>query len=42
MDSEAKVFTKEQVLEQSKENPNNLYIVIHDRLYDVTKFADEV
>ena len=37
-----KLFTKEEVVDFAKQNPDKLILSIHDNIYDVTKFADEV
>ncbi|CAH8674778.1 unnamed protein product [Schistosoma rodhaini] len=39
MSSEVKVFTLEDVRKHNK--PDDLWIVIHDKVYDLTKFASE-
>jgi len=36
-----KLFTKEEVVDFAKQNPEKLILSIHDNIYDVTKFADE-
>lgn len=40
MSSKVKVFTLEDVRKHNK--PDDLWIVIHDKVYDLTKFASEV
>ena len=37
-----KSFTKESLVEHVQANPNNTFISIHDNVYDVTEFLDEV
>ncbi|CAH8635881.1 unnamed protein product [Schistosoma intercalatum] len=39
MSSKVKVFTLEDVRKHNK--PDDLWIVIHDKVYDLTKFASE-
>ncbi|CAH8574489.1 unnamed protein product [Schistosoma turkestanicum] len=39
MSSAVKVFTLEEIRKHNK--PNDLWIVIHDKVYDLTKFASE-
>lgn len=40
--SETKVFSKESLVEFVKSHPENTYISIHENVYDVTTFLDEV
>ena len=40
--SEFKLFNKESLIEFVKSNPANTFISIHDNVYDVTSFLDEV
>ena len=44
MPSEGKVFKLTEVAEHNKSKGDNksIWIVIHDKVYDVTKFMDEV
>ena len=43
MSSESvRVFSKSELFDYCKANENKTIIAIHDNLYDVTKFADEV
>ena len=44
MPSEGKVFKLTEVAEHNKSKGENksIWIVIHDKVYDVTKFMDEV
>ena len=37
-----KSFTKESLIEHVQANPNNTFISIHENVYDVTQFLDEV
>jgi cytochrome b involved in lipid metabolism len=37
-----KTFTKAELFEYCEANPNKLLISIHENVYDITKFADEV
>ena len=37
-----KVFTKAELFEYCETNPNKIFISIHENVYDITKFADEV
>ena len=37
-----KIFSKESLIEHVKSNPNNTFISIHENVYDVTTFLDEV
>jgi cytochrome b involved in lipid metabolism len=37
-----KLFNKESALEHAKSNTDKTFIAIHDVLYDVTEFLDEV
>ena len=41
---EAKVFKLEEVKEhnKSKGEDRSIWVVIHDKVYDITKFLDEV
>ncbi len=36
------VFTKSSLLEFVAQHPENTYIAIHENIYDVTPFLDEV
>lgn len=40
--SESNLFTKESLLKYTSENNNRNIIVIHENVYDVTEFMDEV
>ena len=40
MTEEAKIYRLEEV--QQHKNADSLWLIIHDRVYDVTKFLDEV
>jgi cytochrome b involved in lipid metabolism len=35
-------YTKDSLFELSAKNPTNTYICIHENVYDVTQFQDEV
>lgn len=37
-----KVFSKTALFELAESNPTNTYIAIHENVYDVTEFLDEV
>jgi cytochrome b involved in lipid metabolism len=37
-----KVFSKTALFELTESNPTNTYIAIHENVYDVTEFLDEV
>ena len=37
-----KSFTKVSLIEHVQANPSNTFISIHDNVYDVTEFRDEV
>ncbi len=38
----SKIFTKESLLEHVGANSDRTYLAIHDNVYDVTEFLDEV
>ncbi len=40
--SKTKVFSKTGLFELAESNPTNTYIAIHENVYDVTEFLDEV
>jgi len=40
--SSLRVFTKESLIEHAKQNPSTTFISIHENVYDVTPFLDEV
>ena len=40
--SSLRVFTKESLIEHAKKNPSTTFISIHENVYDVTPFLDEV
>lgn len=39
---EKKVFSKDSLSKLVEQNPSNTYISIHENVYDVTPFLDEV
>ena len=43
-ETEAKIFKLEEVKEhnKSKGEDRSIWVVIHDKVYDITKFLDEV
>ena len=41
-DSSTKVFSKEHLLEHVAQNADRTFLSIHDNIYDVTEFLDEV
>ena len=37
-----KVFTKQSLIEYAQENPSDTLVSIHENIYNVTPFLDEV
>lgn len=41
-ENKLRAFSKQSLIEHAQANPNNTFVSIHENVYDVTQFLDEV